>query len=565
VSEAAFDYDVAIIGSGFGGSVAALRLTEKGYRVGVLEAGRRFGPEDYAVRNWNLRRYLFFPKLGLRGIQRLSLLDDVLVLSGAGVGGGSLVYANTLYEPLPEFYADDQWRDITDWREELAPYYDQAKRMLGAARVPYLTAADEVVREVAERMGAGETFHQTEVAVYFGEPGVRVDDPYFGGEGPERVGCVNCGACMVGCRHRAKNSLDRNYLHLAERNGAEVHPEQQVTAVAPLPGGGYRVTMERSGSWLRKGRREMTAEQVVFAAGVLGTLKLLIRMKDEGALPHLSPRLGELVRTNSETLTSASTPKVTTDFSSGVAITSSFHPEPHTKIEPVRYPKGSNFMGLLSTVMIDGGLRRRLRFLGTLTRHPVRWLRSLWLYRWSERTIILLVMQSLDNSLRLRLKKGLFGRRLRSTQGAGDPIPSWIPSANESARHAADVIGGQPFNTYTEVLMNVPITAHILGGAYIGTTPEDGVVDPYQRLFGHEGLHVTDASAVTANLGANPSLTIAAQAERALAFWPNKGEADPRPKLGARYERIAPVAPRRPAVPQHAGGALRLPIARTGT
>jgi cholesterol oxidase len=493
------------------------------------------------------------------------LFRHVFVLSGAGVGGGSLVYANVLYDPLDAFFADPAWSDITDWRDELAPYYDQAKRMLGSTRVPFTTPSDEVMRRVAERMGVADTFHPTNVAVFFGPPGEKSDDPFFGGAGPRRSGCTSCGGCMVGCRHDAKNTLDHNYLYLAERNGAEVHPETQVVAVRPRPEGGYEVETQRTGAWMRRRTRTFTAGEVVLSAGVLGTLKLLFSMREDGTLGNLSPRLGELVRTNSEAIVSATAPKVVEDYSSGIAITSSMFPAPDTNIEPVRYPKGSNFLGFLSTPAVEmGRLPRRIQWILGLVRHPISWLRGLSLYRWSERTILLLVMQSRDNSLTMRLKKGLFGSRLATAQGHGEPNPSFIPIANETARHVAEIIGGRPYATYTEVLLDVPLTAHILGGATIASSPSSGVIDPYQRVFGHPGLHVVDASAIAANLGANPSLTITALAERAMSMWPNKGAADTRPPLGEPYARVEPVAPRSPAVPESAPAALRLPIANAG-
>lgn len=494
-----------VIGSGFGGSVAALRLTEKGYRVGVLEAGRRWTAGDFPRTSWSVRRYLWMPRLGLRGIQRLTQLRDVLVLSGAGVGGGSLNYAVTLYEPAG---ADP----------ELLPYYDVARRMLGAARVPFETPADRVLQQVAERLGARRTWRPTDVGVYFGPDG---PDPYFGGAGPARAGCVRCGGCMVGCRYGAKNTLDLNYLWLAERGGAEIHPEHEVTRIAPLPAGGWEVVTERPGAWVRKRRRAFRAEQVVLAAGVLGTLELLFR------LPGVSPRLGELVRTNSEAIVGASARTTAVDYSTGVAITSSFDPAPDTQIQCVRYPKGSNLMGLLGTVLVDGGGRvpRQLRFLWTAARRPLVFLLSLSVRRWSERTIILLVMQARDNSLRVRLRRG----RLTSTQGHGEPNPSFIPVANQAARIAAELIGGEPGSALNEVLLDVPTTAHILGGACVGDSPETGVIDRWHRVHGHPGLHVADGSAVGGNLGVNPALTITAMAERAFAGWPNRGGPDPRP------------------------------------
>jgi cholesterol oxidase len=563
----ALDYDVIIIGSGFGGSVSALRLTEKGYRVAVLEAGRRFADADLPDTSWDVQNYFFRPEVGCYGIQRIDALKDCLIVSGAGVGGGSLVYANTLYEPLDAFYQDPQWRDITDWREELAPYYDQAKRMLGVVQYPHFTAADRVMKQVADDMGVGDTFHPTPVGVFFGGPGQTehdtVADPYFGGAGPDRVPCRNCGECMTGCRHNSKNTLTKNYLHLAEANGAEVHPMTTVTRVRPTDGG-YEVTAKFTKAKRRGSPKKVfTAEQVVFSAAALGTQRLLHRMRDQGDLPGVSDRLGHLARTNSESILGAIAPDLEVDYSKGVAITSSFHPDDHTHIEPVRYGKGSNAMSLMQTVLTDGdGPEPRWRV----------WLREMWkekrnlfdLYdvkHWSERTVIALVMQTVDNSITTYTRRSpLTGRRyLTSRQGHGVPNPTWIPVANQAVRKMAEITGGKAGGSIGEPF-NRPLTAHFIGGCTIGETPDQGVIDPYQRLYGHAGLHVVDGSAITANLGVNPSLTITAQAERAMAFWPNKGEPDPRPRLGAGYDRIAPVAPRHPVVPEEAPGALRLPI-----
>ncbi|MEA2001177.1 MAG: GMC family oxidoreductase [Actinomycetota bacterium] len=553
-------YDVIVIGSGFGGSVTALRLTEKGYRVAVLESGRRFNSNDYPTTNWNLRRFFWFPRLGMRGIQRLTLLRDVLVLSGAGVGGGSLVYANTLYEPHDAFFTDEQWSAITDWKTELSPFYDQAKRMLGATPHPTPTPADNVMKQVAVHFGVEDTYQATPVAVYYGDAGVEANDPFFGGVGPERTGCIGCGGCMVGCRYNAKNTLDRNYLYLAEQAGAEVHPDTEVVDVSPAPGGGFQVQTQRPGAWLRKRDAMFSADHVVFSAGALGTTRLLLKLRQSGSLPHLSPRVGHIVRTNSEALLGATSRNLDIDYSEGVAITSSIHPEPHTHIEPVRYPKGSNAMGLLATILVDGGGRvpRQLRFLGQVLRHPIGFLRSLSVHRWSERSIILLVMQSLDNRIRVSLRKGILGTRLTSRQDSGRPNPSYIPVANEAARVAAEVMDGFPGSSINEVLLDVPTTAHIIGGACVGASRDQGVVDPYHRVFGYPGLHVSDGSAIPGNLGVNPALTIAAMAERAMAHWPNKGEADPRPPLADPYESIAPIAPTNPAVPRNAPGELRI-------
>ncbi|WP_431972818.1 FAD-dependent oxidoreductase [Micromonospora haikouensis] len=562
-------YDVLVIGSGFGGSVTALRLAEKGYSVGVLEAGRRFADDEFPETSWRLRRFLWAPRLGCYGLQRITLLRSadrrtgggVLVLSGAGVGGGSLVYANTLYEPLDAFYADPQWRDVTDWRAELAPHYDQAKRMLGVTTYPLHTRADAAMRAVADRMGVGHTFHPTPVGVHIGRPGERAADPYFGGVGPERTGCTHCGACMTGCRQGAKNTLVKNYLWLAERLGVQVHPLTTVTAVRPAGGGGYRVETVRTGAWPRRRRRVWHADQVVLAAGALGTQRLLHEMKAAGALPHLSDRLGELTRTNSEAILGASVPPGPAraqglDFTEGVAITSSFHPDPQTHIEPVRYGRGSNAMGLLQSLLVDGGPHRVRRWLVGLLTQPRLAARMLTVRDWSRRTVIALVMQSADNSLTTRWRRGPLGRRLVAGPGHGAPNPTWIPAGNAAARLLAEEIGGTPGGSLTEPF-DIPITAHILGGAVIGATPADGVIDPYHRVYGHPGLHVVDGAAVSANLGVNPSLTITAQAERAMSFWPNRGEADPRPPLGEAYRRVAAVPPVRPAVPAHAPGALR--------
>jgi len=551
-------YDVVVIGSGFGGSVAALRLTEKGYRVGVLEAGRRFDETSYPKTSWQIRSFLWLPRLGCFGLQRISLLKNAMILSGAGVGGGSLLYANTLYEPLPPFFSDPQWAHITDWREELAPAYDQAKRMLGVVANPTTTPSDEVMKAVAEEMGVGDTFHTTPVGVFFGEPGVEVEDPFFGGVGPARTGCIECGECMTGCRHGAKNTLLKNYLYLAEKAGAVVHPLTTVETVRPVAGGGYEMSTTRTGGPMPRRSGTFRAEHVVFAAGTMGTQRLLHRQRDEGALPHLSARLGELTRTNSEAILGARTMRGGTNFTKGVAITSSFHPDEITHIEPVRYGRGSNLMGLLTTALADGDKGPRvITWAKEVARQPGTMLRNLSMRRWSEQTIIALVMQTRDNSITCFTTKGILGRRLTSKQGHGEPNPTWIPEGHEAVRRMARRIRGFAAGGWNDVF-NIPMTAHFLGGAVIGDSAETGVIDPYLRVYGHDGLHVVDGAAVSANLGVNPSLTITAQAERAMALWPNRGEPDSRPPLGAPYRRLAPVAPANPVVPATASGALRI-------
>jgi len=564
-----FDYDVLVVGSGFGGSVTALRLTEKGYKVGVLEAGARFDDADFAKTSFDVKRFLFRPELGMYGIQRIDAVRDSLILAGAGVGGGSLVYANTLYEPLEAFYKDPQWRDITDWKSELAPYYDQAKRMLGVVENPLRTPSDDVMEKVANDLGVGDTFHPTPVGVFFGGPeaarGEKVADPFFGGAGPDRNTCIACGDCMTGCKYNAKNTLVKNYLYLAEQRGAKVMPLSTVTRVRPRDGGGYDVTIKftKARRSTPRSTKTLSAEHVVFAAAAIGTQKLLHRMKAEGHLPGLSDRLGYLSRTNSESISGAIAPDRSIDYSYGIAITSSFHPDADTHVEPVRYGKGSNVMALLQTVLTDGD--------GPEPRWQT-WLKEMWkerrnvadlydLKHWSERTVVALVMQTLDNSITTYPKRipGTKKWRLTSRQGHGQPNPTWIPVANKVVRKMATIMGGTAGASIGEPF-NMPMTAHFIGGCAIGTSPENGVVDPYQRVYGHPGLHVADGSAISANLGVNPSLTITAQAERAMALWPNKGEADPRPAVGSAYEPVTPVAPRNPVVPDSAPGALRLPI-----
>jgi cholesterol oxidase len=514
------DFDVVVVGSGFGGAVAALRLAEKGYRVAVLEEGRRFDPPDFPRTSWRVRDYLWAPRLGCRGIQRITPLRDVLVLSGAGVGGGSLVYANTLYEPPADVWHDDAWA------EELAPWYEQARRMLGVARFAGDTPADAVLRGVADRLGVADTFEPTPVGVWFGEDGV---DPYFGGAGPLRAGCDLRGACMTGCRRGAKNSLDLNYLWLAERNGARVIAETRADRL--------RLGDDAAPTWVvETSRGPFRARDVVLAAGVLGTLRLLLRSGLGG------PRVGDDVRTNSEVIVGASAKRTDVDYSRGVAITSMIRVDEHTQIQPVRYGRGSNLMGMLGTILVDEP--GAARWLAAAARHPLVFARSIWLRRWSERTVILLVMQSRENALRVRLKRG----RLTTVDSNA---PGTIAIANAAARIAADLVGGHPGSSINEVVLGTPTTAHILGGACVGT-----VVDRYHRVLATPGLHVVDGSSVGANLGVNPSLTIAAQAERACSLWPNAGDADPRPPLGSPYVPIAAVMPKRPAVPAGAPAAF---------
>ena len=556
------EFDVAIIGSGFGGSIAALRLVEKGYRVLVIEAGRRYADHEFAKTSFNLKKFLYFPRLGLRGIQRIDFLKNVMVMSGAGVGGGSLVYANTLYRPPAEFFTTGSWAGITDWQKTLSPYFDQAERMLGVEVNPFFSPSDAAVKKVAERMGRGDTFRMTPLGVHFGAAGKTVEDPYFGGVGPARTGCTNCGECMTGCRHGAKNTLVKNYLYLAEQAGAQVVAETTVADIRELAGGGFELSVRGSSAWRGSGQRSIRAGQVIVAAGALGTAKLLQKVRAAGHLQGLSDRLGHLSRTNSESLLGVVARGDDIDYSQGAAITSSIFPSPDTHIEPVRYGKGSNFMALLQSVIASGKAGQNpnpLRLIWATITNLHRLPSFYNLRDWSERAIILLVMQARDNSLVTKLKGGLFGRRLTSVQGHGEKNPAWVPAGHDVARELAKEINGTPGAVVTEPF-GIPMTAHFLGGCVIGADASTGVVDPYLRAFGVDGLHILDGSTLSANPGVNPSLAIAAQAEWAMAHWPNKGGSDPRPGLGEKFAAVQPVPPLKPVVPKTASGALRLPL-----
>lgn len=526
-----FDYDWIVIGSGFGGSVAALRLAEKGYRVAVLERGRRFRDQDFAATTWNLRDWLWAPALGLRGIFRLTPFRDVFIASGAGVGGGSLVYANTLYRAAPAFFRNPQWGDLADWSAELKPHYDVAERMLGVQRVPFESDGQRLLQQVGAAFGVADTFTRTPCGVFFGEPGKETPDPYFGGEGPTRTGCTRCGSCMVGCRVGAKNTLVKNYLWFAEKRGAEVIPERQVTEVRPLGAAdgadGYRVTTEHPGAWLFRRRRSLTARGVVFAAGALGTNQLLADCRHAGALPRLSDRLGTLVRTNSESVLAVTLPADSAlEPWRDVAISSSIHPRADTHIEFVTYgPQGDAMKGLF-TVLVGNGTRltRPLKLAGAILRHPLRFLRTLSPFGWSRRSIVFLVMQSLDNAIAFVPRTRWLGRgvRLTTRQDPDKPNPTFIPVADQAARWLAQETGGVPQSVILEALANIPTTAHILGGAVIGADRDTGVVDSYNRVFGYRNMLVCDGAAVPANPGVNPSLTITAIAERAMSAIPQR-------------------------------------------
>ena len=550
------EFDVVVIGSGFGGSVAALRLREKGYSVAVLEAGKRFEDKDFPKTSWRLRKFLFAPALGCYGIQRIHALPDVLILCGAGVGGGSLVYANTLYQPGDKYFEDPQWKEITDWKSELSPFYDLARRMLGVEVNPYFSPSDQAMKTVAEGMGVGHTFTLAPLGIHFGKgEGIESEDPYFGGKGPKRSGCINCGSCMTGCRHNAKNTLPKNYLGLAERAGAIVFPLTTVVGLKEVSGGSWQISTKNTRGI---GRKTFEAREVIMAAGTYNTQKLMHAFKSQ-TLPLISDSLGNLSRTNSEALTGAIMPKVKNDFSRGAAITSSFYPAPDTHIEPVRYGKGSNSMGLLQTMLTDGwsAKERRRNWIKQFIAKPSLVLTILNVRRWSERTVIALVMQNVDSSIKVFRKRGLFGYKLSSLNDSENPNATYIPAANETVKLIAENYGGIPAGTVGD-LIGAPFTAHFVGGCVIGSDQNTGVIDTYHRVYNYPTLHVVDGSTITANLGVNPSLTITAQAERAFSMWPNKGETDPRPVQGAAYKKISAVAPIAPVVPRGAIGELRI-------
>jgi cholesterol oxidase len=511
------NFDFVVIGSGFGGSVAALRLAQKGYRVAVLEKGLRFRSQDFPPTNWHLRKSIWMPRFGLLGIQALTLLQHVLVLHGTGVGGGSLVYANQLITPEDAIFQQPAWGP-GDWKARLAPFYTEASRMLGAVQCPSVGNADLVLREVGKELRGEDTFHINPVGVFFGEPDKTVPDPFFNGEGPERTGCRLCGACMIGCPNGAKNTLDLNYLYLAEKRGAVIFPETEVTGVRPLPDGRYEVQARASHGLLRS-KQTFTAGGVVFSGGVMGTVDLLFKCKQSGLLPDLSERLGDVTRTNSEAILGVDSRDRSKNWNDHIAITSGIYPDNDTHIEIVRYNKGSDVLMAIATVLTDGGgkIPRILRFFGNILRHPYQFLRALWIPGQIERTSIVLVMQSSENHLNLRRGLlGLFSRLPRDSKR----IPAYIPIANEVTRRLAQKMNGFPKGSWFEVLLNAPTTAHILGGCVMGDSPAEGVIDRQGRVFGYPGLYVADGSAVPVNLNANPALTITALAEYFMSEVP---------------------------------------------
>lgn len=533
-----FDYDWIVVGSGFGGSVAALRLAEKGYRVAVLETGRRLRDDDFAKTGWNLRCMFWAPALGLVGPTRISIFKDIFIASGAGVGGGSLVYANTLYRAKPSFFAHPQWAGLNDWAALLQPHYTVAERMLGVQTVPWDSDGQQLLRKVATHFGVQDSFTRTPCGVFFGEAGVSVPDPYFGGTGPARTGCTRCGGCTMGCDVGAKNTLVKNYLWFAERAGVTIVPETEVMDIRPLAGlgapgdqggnagaCGYAIHTRKSTAWLRRQPRALRARGVVIAAGALGTNQLLARCRLVGGLPNLSARLGAMVRTNSESILAVTLPNDRLQPSKDVAISASVHVSHDTHIELVTYGERGSVLKLFFTLLTGDGTRltRPFKLLGQIVRHPWRFLRSLSPVHWGRRTLIFLVMQSLDNAIAFVAKRSVFGGvSLATEQDPLNPNPTFIQEGFDAAAWLAQEIGGIAQSMVMEALANIPTTAHILGGAVIGSDASAGVVDREGRAFGYRDLIICDGSILPANPGVNPSLTITALAEQMMTTVPAK-------------------------------------------
>lgn len=523
-------FDYVIIGSGFGGSVSAMRLAEKGYSVLVLERGRRFRDEDFAKSTWRARRYLWAPWLRCFGILQISPFRDVFALHGAGVGGGSLGYANVLMKPDDRLFAAPAWKHLQDWKRELDPHYETARMMLGVAPNPRMSAADDVLEKVAASMGVAATFKPTEVGAFFGEPGregEEVPDPYFGGGGPARKGCIHCGACMVGCRHNAKNTLVKNYLWFAEKRGAKIRPDSIVRDIRPLPAGQsdgarYEVVYVKTSAIVRRGKRVVRARNVVVSSGALGTMRLLFRCRDvTRSLPKISRRLGEMVRTNSEALLGGVARGRDVDYSKGIAITSIFQPDPVTSVEPVRYPAGSSLMRFLAGPLIDAGSvpARLVKSIWNIVTRPIDFARTHLLPGWAERTTILLVMQTEDNRVRMRLGRSIFTAFTKNLVSLPDEVatvPPKVEIGHEVTKRYCEATGSIPLGSLNEALLNIPLTAHILGGVPFGATASEGVIDLDCQVHGYPGLYVVDGSIMPANPGVNPSLTITALAEYAM-------------------------------------------------
>ncbi|MBK9339000.1 MAG: GMC family oxidoreductase [Lewinellaceae bacterium] len=526
------DYDYIIIGSGFGGSVSALRLAEKGYKVLVIEKGKWYRAEDFARTNWQLHKWLWVPALRWFGIMKITIFRHVGFISGTGVGGGSLVYANTLPVPKTAFFQSGSWKNLADWQTELAPHYDTARRMLGAAPNPHLFDNDHALQTLARDIGQEAHFGPTTVAVHFGEPRKTVPDPYFGGRGPDRTGCHFCGSCMTGCRHNAKNTLDKNYLHLAQQHGAEILAEHEVTDVRPIlptlkKGGdvsnvldgryGYEVVFRPSTRLFGKPKR-LRARGVVFAGGVLGTIGLLLKLK-KTSLPRLSDKVGQDVRTNNESLIMVTQLDGNDDLSQGVAIGSILHPDADSHLEVCRYGTGSGAWRLSLFPYVEGKnmVVRLLRIFGEILRHPRAWWKYARVKDWAKKTTILLFMQTLDSTV--TFTRSRLGGMHTAVVGQDKPT-AFVPRATELARKMEKILKGKATAFFLTPLAGIPGTAHILGGAVMGETPEEGVIDRNNRVFGYQNMLVCDGSMISANPGVNPSLTITAISERAMEQIP---------------------------------------------
>jgi len=530
-------YDYVIIGSGFGGSVSAMRLIEKGYSVLVLERGKRYRDQDFAKTSWNIFKYLWLPALRCYGVFQITPFKDLFVLHGAGVGGGSLGYANVLMRPSDKMFSNPSWKHLADWKAVLEPHYETAEFMLGVDENPCRWPSDQVIEEIATDLGVESTLRNTIVGTYFGEPGKEgeeVPDPYFGGQGPARAGCTQCGACLIGCRQNAKNTLVKNYLYFAEKWGAEVVAECTVQNVDPLApeqsdGARYELSYNKTTAWFLKPKGNVRARNVIFSAGALGTLSLLFRCRDiTQTLPDISNRLGDVVRTNSEALTGATSKDWETNYSEGIAITSIFMADDVTAIEPVRYPAGSSLLRFLAGPLVESGggkLNRTWRTMKKMFLHPVDLLRTHILPGWAERTTIFLVMQTEDNRIKMRLGKHLytaFKRGLITQVDEDNPLPSKIDIGHQVTRSFAKKIDGTPAGTIFEGLLDTPVTAHILGGCSFGQNDNKGVIDMDCQIHNYPGLYVVDGTIMPANPGVNPSLTITALAEYAMSHVPPK-------------------------------------------